>query len=53
MAYGTFGLIDAIERYDLERGVKFEVYAISRIKGDHRGAASHRPDPSFGPVQGP
>jgi RNA polymerase sigma factor for flagellar operon FliA len=26
-------LIDAIEKYDLERGIKFETYAISRIKG--------------------
>jgi RNA polymerase sigma factor for flagellar operon FliA len=33
VAYGIFGLIDAIEKYDLERGVKFEAYAISRIKG--------------------
>jgi DNA-directed RNA polymerase specialized sigma subunit len=33
VAYGIFGLIDVIEKYDLERGVKFEVYAISRIKG--------------------
>ena len=33
MSYGIFGLIDAIEKYDLERGIKFETYAISRIKG--------------------
>jgi RNA polymerase sigma factor FliA len=33
VAYGIFGLIDAIEKYDLERGVKLEAYAISRIKG--------------------
>ncbi|MGI8874610.1 MAG: RNA polymerase sigma factor WhiG [Egibacteraceae bacterium] len=32
-SYGMFGLIDAIERFDLEKGVKFETYAISRIKG--------------------
>jgi RNA polymerase sigma factor FliA len=30
---GIFGLIDAIDKYDLERGVKFETYAISRIRG--------------------
>jgi RNA polymerase sigma factor for flagellar operon FliA len=24
VSYGTFGLIDAIEKYDLERGIKFE-----------------------------
>ena len=28
-----FGLIDAIEKFDLEKGVKFETYAIARIKG--------------------
>lgn len=30
---GVFGLIDAIERYDDERGVKFETFAVPRIKG--------------------
>ena len=30
---GMFGLIDAIERFDPERGVKFETYAAPRIKG--------------------
>ncbi len=33
VSYGMFGLIDAIEKFDLEKGVKFETYAISRIKG--------------------
>jgi RNA polymerase sigma factor for flagellar operon FliA len=28
-----FGLIDAIEKFDIERGLKFETYAIARIKG--------------------
>lgn len=32
-SYGTFGLIDAIERYDPDVGTKFETYAISRIRG--------------------
>jgi RNA polymerase sigma factor for flagellar operon FliA len=32
-SYGLFGLIDALEKFDLERGVKFETYAIPRIKG--------------------
>lgn len=32
-SYGQFGLIDAIERYDPERGVKFETFAITRIRG--------------------
>ena len=31
--YGILGLIDAIEKYDDERGVKFETYAITRING--------------------
>jgi RNA polymerase sigma factor for flagellar operon FliA len=30
---GIFGLIDAIERYDPERGVKFETFAVPRIRG--------------------
>lgn len=30
---GVFGLIDAIEKFDLERSIKFETYAISRIRG--------------------
>lgn len=32
-SYGLLGLIGAIERYDPERDVKFETYAIARIKG--------------------
>ena len=32
-SYGLFGLIDAIDKFDLERGFKFETYAINRIKG--------------------
>ena len=31
--YGMFGLIDAIDKFDLERGFKFETYAVNRIKG--------------------
>ncbi len=30
---GFFGLLDAIERYDIRRGVKFETYAAVRIRG--------------------
>jgi len=30
---GVFGLMDAIEAFDLQRGVKFETYCVSRIKG--------------------
>ncbi|MDQ3751546.1 MAG: RNA polymerase sigma factor WhiG [Actinomycetota bacterium] len=33
ISYGIFGLIDAIDKYELERGIKFETYAISRIRG--------------------
>jgi RNA polymerase sigma factor for flagellar operon FliA len=33
VSYGTFGLIDAIDKFDLERGYKFETYAVNRIKG--------------------
>ncbi|HWB73048.1 MAG TPA: RNA polymerase sigma factor WhiG [Egibacteraceae bacterium] len=33
VSYGMFGLIDAIEKFDLAKGVKFETYAITRIKG--------------------
>ncbi len=33
VSYGIFGLIDAIEKFELERGFKFETYAIARIKG--------------------
>ncbi|MCF6523271.1 RNA polymerase sigma factor WhiG [Streptomyces sp. JJ36] len=30
---GVFGLIDAIEKFDPERAIKFETYAITRIRG--------------------
>jgi RNA polymerase sigma factor FliA len=33
ISYGLFGLINAVERFDLEREIKFETYAITRIKG--------------------
>ncbi len=33
VSYGVFGLIDAIDKYDLERAIKFETYAINRIRG--------------------
>jgi len=33
VSYGIFGLIDAIEKFDLDRAIKFETYAISRIRG--------------------
>jgi RNA polymerase sigma factor for flagellar operon FliA len=33
VSYGIFGLIDAIEKFDIERAIKFETYATSRIRG--------------------
>ncbi len=32
--YGVFGLIDAIDRFDYGKGVKFETYASLRIRGE-------------------
>src|SRR3546814_948433 len=34
VSYGIFGLIDAIEKFEPDRGFKFETYAIARIKGN-------------------
>jgi len=33
ISYGIFGLIDAIQKFDPGRAIKFETYAIARIKG--------------------
>ncbi|MEI2701841.1 MAG: RNA polymerase sigma factor WhiG [Baekduia sp.] len=33
ISYGLSGLINAIERFELEREIKFETYAITRIRG--------------------
>ena len=33
ISYGMFGLIDAIEKFEPERGRRFEAYAVTRIKG--------------------
>jgi RNA polymerase sigma factor FliA len=33
MSAGVFGLMDAIEAFDMERGVKFETYCVPRIRG--------------------
>jgi RNA polymerase sigma factor FliA len=33
VSYGIFGLIDAIEKFDHQRAIKFETYAITRVKG--------------------
>lgn len=32
-SYGIIGLIDAIEKFDIDRGLKFETYASWRIRG--------------------
>lgn len=33
VSYGIFGLIDAIDKYDYAKEVKFETYASLRIRG--------------------
>lgn len=33
ISYGIFGLMDALGKFDRERGIKFETYAIPRIRG--------------------
>lgn len=33
LSWGVFGLIDAVEKFDPQREVKFETYAIARIRG--------------------
>jgi len=33
VSYGMFGLIDAIDKFEPERNIKFETYAVSRIRG--------------------
>ena len=33
VGYGIFGLIDAIDKYDMSKNVKFETYASLRIRG--------------------
>ncbi len=33
VSYGTFGLIDAVDRFDPARGFRFETYAVNRIRG--------------------
>lgn len=33
VGFGQFGLLDAITKYDLDKGVKFKTYAVTRIRG--------------------
>ena len=54
VSYGIFGLIDAIEKFDPDRGFKFETYAIARIKGAILDELrSHRLGAPVGAGQGP
>lgn len=33
VSYGSFGLLDAIEKFDPDRDIKFKTYAMTRIRG--------------------
>lgn len=33
ISYGVFGLLDAMEKFDLDKGVQFQTYASTRIRG--------------------
>jgi RNA polymerase sigma factor for flagellar operon FliA len=33
VSYGTFGLLDAIEKYNPAKEVKFKTYAMTRVRG--------------------
>ncbi len=33
VGYGIFGLIDAVDKFDVSKGIKFETYATLRIRG--------------------
>ena len=33
VGFGQFGLLDAIEKFDVDKGVKFKTYATTRIRG--------------------
>ncbi|MDO8885894.1 FliA/WhiG family RNA polymerase sigma factor [Candidatus Oleimmundimicrobium sp.] len=46
ISYGIIGLIDAIEKFDYHRGIKFGTYAVPRIKGaiiDELRISDHAP----------
>lgn len=34
VSWGSFGLLDAIEKFDPSRGAQFSTYAVTRIRGD-------------------
>ena len=53
ISYGLVGLIGAIERFEPERGIKFETFAMTRIRGaDHRRTALARLGAALGPLAG-
>lgn len=33
VSYGIFGLFDAIDKYDPEKNIRFNTYAVTRIRG--------------------
>jgi len=33
VGYGIFGLIDAVDKFDIDKGIKFETYASLRVRG--------------------
>ena len=33
VSYGTFGLVDAVERFDPQHGARFATYATHRVRG--------------------
>jgi len=33
VGFGVFGLLDAIEKFDIDKNVKFKTYAVTRIRG--------------------
>ena len=50
---GVFGLMDAIDAFDLSRGVKFETYCVpAHPRGHARRAADDGLGPAAGPLQG-
>ena len=54
VSYGIFGLIDAIEKFDLERGHQVrDLRDQPHPRRDHRRAAGDRLDPALGALQGP
>src|SRR6187549_1780049 len=43
VSYGLLGLIGAIERYEPDRDIKFETFAIARSPSSRRGCTVRRP----------